>query len=309
MIKLTDLILEVTDRPKVIVMAGGAGVGKSYLLTQLGLSSLPQVNPDKYVEDPEHPAYNNLGAGARLADKEAEDLAASGTSFVWDTTASNPQKVKDLKDKGYDIYMIMVYTHPMISYISNFSRKRNIPGVAVFQTWRNVYQLIKEYYKITNGNMSIFINDRGGKFDKEIKAFDTAAKNGPEGIKDYLQRYNNDKGIEGSTFFKPVEMSSQEEDEFKKAIVGVDYDTKSRSETKALQQAFLKAYRNNGVGPGADKLKDAVKKYRDRKEKNDKRHEEVLDNIADMLFNPTFQELLKHSTPQEIDKNVQQFLA
>ena len=115
-------------------------MGKSYLLTQLGLSSLPQVNPDKYVEDPEHPAYNNLGAGARLADKEAEDLAASGTSFVWDTTASNPKKVQDLKDKGYNIYMVMVYTHPMISYISNFLRKRKVPGVAVFQTWRNVYQ-------------------------------------------------------------------------------------------------------------------------------------------------------------------------
>ena len=133
---------------EVIIMAGGAGVGKSYLLTQLGLSSLPQVNPDKYVEDPEHPAYNNLGAGARLADKEAEDLAASGTSFVWDTTASNPKKVQDLKDKGYDIYMIMVYTHPMISYISNFERKRNTPGSTVFLTWRNSYQKIKELQKI-----------------------------------------------------------------------------------------------------------------------------------------------------------------
>mgnify|MGYP001219086529 CR=1 FL=1 len=134
MIKLTEIILEQTGRPKAIIMAGGAGAGKSYLLGQLSLQSLPQFNPDKYVEDPEHPAYNNLGAGARLADKEAEDLAASGTSFVWDTTASNPQKVKDLKDKGYDIYMIMVYTHPMISYISNFTRdsERNVPAAAVF---------------------------------------------------------------------------------------------------------------------------------------------------------------------------------
>ena len=309
MIKLTDLILEATDRPKVIVMAGGAGVGKSYLLTQLGLSSLPQVNPDKYVEDPEHPAYNNLGAGARLADKEAEELAASGTSFVWDTTASNPKKVKDLKDMGYDIYMIMVYTHPMIAYASNFLRGRNVPGSAVFQTWRNVYQLIDQYNKITNGNMSIFINDRGGKFDKEIKAFDTAAKNGPQGIKDYLLRYNEENGIEGSTFFKPVEMSKQEEDEFKKATSNIDYDRSKRSEDKAIKQAFLKAYRANGVGPGDDQLKDALKKYRDRKIKNDKRSDEVLDNIADLIFSPLFQKKLEHSTPQEIDKNVQQFLA
>ncbi len=100
MIKLTDLILESTSGPKVVVMAGGAGAGKTYLLNQLNLSSLPQVNPDKYIEDPDHPAYNNLGQGARLADKEAEQLSDGGTSFVWDTTASNPKKIQDLINKN-----------------------------------------------------------------------------------------------------------------------------------------------------------------------------------------------------------------
>ena len=80
MIKLSELILERQSRPKVVIMAGGAGAGKTYLLNQLDLASMPIVNPDKFVEDPDHPAYNNLGAGARLADKEAEDLAASGTA-------------------------------------------------------------------------------------------------------------------------------------------------------------------------------------------------------------------------------------
>ena len=310
MIKLTDLILEQTNRPKVVIMAGGAGVGKTYLLNQLELGSLQQVNPDKYVEDPDHPAYNNLGQGARLADKEAEDLADEKTSFVWDTTASNPKKIQFFLDKGYDVYIVMVYTHPMISYISNFQlRKRNIPASAVFQTWRNVYQLIDQYNKMTKGNLSIFVSDRGGKYDKEIEAFNTAAKNGTKGIKDYLSNYNEKHGIEGSTFFKPVEMSKQEEEEFLKAARDVDYDRSHRSEDKAVKQAFLKAYRANGVGPGDDKLRDAVKKYRDRKEKNDKRAEEVLENIAEMLFSPLFQKKLEHSTPQEIDSKVQQFLA
>ena len=147
MIRLSELILERQSRPKVVIMAGGAGAGKTYLLNQLDLASMPIVNPDKYVEDPDHQAYNNLRAGARLADKEAEDLSIDKKSFVWDTTASNPAKVKDLANKGYDIYMVMVYTHPMISYISNFNRKRNIPSAAVFSTWRNVYQLINDYNK------------------------------------------------------------------------------------------------------------------------------------------------------------------
>jgi len=309
MIKLTDLILEATTRPKVVIMAGAAGAGKTFLLNQLSLDSLRQVNPDKYIEDPDHPAYNNLGAGARQADKEAEDLADEKISFVWDTTASNPEKVQSFLNKGYDVYIVMVYTHPMIAYAANFARKRNVPGSAVFSTWRKVYQLIDQYNKMTKGNMSIFVSDRGGEFDKEVEAFNTAAKNGPAGIKDYLKKYNEENGIEGSTFFKPVEISTQEEEEFKKATSNIDYDRDKRSEDKALKQAFLKAYRANGVGPGDDQLKVALKKYRDRKEKNDKKADEVLDNIADLIFSPLFQKKLEHSTPQEIDKKVQAFLA
>ena len=311
MIKLTEIILEATGRPKVVIMAGGAGAGKTYLLNQLSLSSLPQVNPDKYVEDPDHPAYNNLSQGARLADKEAAELADSKTSFVWDTTASNPKKVKELIDKGYDVFMVMVYTHPMISYISNFTRdsERNVPGSAVFSTWRNVYQLIADYDKITNGNLAIHVSDRGGKYTKEIEAFNTAAKNGPSGIKDYLERYNEANSIKGSSFRKPIELSTQEEEEFKKHIGSLDYDKDSYGEDRALKKAFKDAYDKNGVGPGLDKMKEVLKKYRVRKAKQDEKETEVLDNIADMLFNEKFQKLLQHSTPKEIDQKVQAFLA
>lgn len=307
--KLTQIILEAKDRPKVVIMAGGAGVGKSTLLNKLELGSLPIINPDKYVEDPEHPSYNNLSQGARLADQEAEELSSNKESFVWDTTASNPKKVKELLDKGYDAFMVMVYTHPMISYISNSKRERKVPSAAVFSTWRNVYQLISEYSKMLGGNIAIYINDRGGEYNKEIESFNTAAKNGPQGIKEYLQKYNQQHGFEGSTFFKPVEMSQEEEEEFKRATADVDYDRENRSEDKAVKQAFLKSYQANGVGPGDDKLRDAVKKYRTAKEKRDRNEDDILENIAEMLFSPVFQELLQHSTPQEVDQKVQEFLA
>ena len=41
----------------------------------------------------------------------------------------------------------------------------------------------------------------------------------------------------------------------------------------------------------------------------EKKSDAVLDNIIDMIYNPTFQEKLKHSTPREIDQKVQAFLA
>ena len=311
--KLSDIILgEQTNRPKTVIMGGGAGSGKTYLLSQLNLDSLTQFNPDKYVEDPDHPFHNNLGAASRQIAKNVEAAANVNTSFVWDTTASGKEFDRifnNLLKSGYDVYMVMVYTHPMISYISNFKRGRNIPALSVFTTWRNAYKKIENFRNKLKGNLSIFVNDRGGEFKKEVDAFNTAAKNGVNGIKDYLKAYNEKTGAGKSSFFKPVEMSDQEEQEFNKAVVNVDWNKNNRSEDKALKQVFLKSYKKIGAGPGEDKLKDAVKKYREKKEKLDKDYDAVLDSIADMLFNPTFQDLLQHSTPQEIDQKVQNFLS
>ena len=313
MIKLADLILENRGRPKAIIMAGGAGAGKTYLLNQLSLDSLTQFNPDKYVEDPDHPYYNKLGPASNQVAKDVAAAAESKTSFVWDTTASGKRFEKQLQDilnLGYDVYMVMVYTHPMISYISNFSRvERAVPADAVFSTWRNVYQKIAEYDKILKGNLSIHVSDRGGKFKKEVEGFDTAAKNGLSGVKDYLENYNEKNGIGGSTFFQPVEMSKEEEEEFLKHVGSIDWDKDNRSEDKAVKNAFLKAYRKNGVGPGQDVIKDAIKKYRKSKEDRDTRADEVLDNIVDMIYNPKFQEKIQHSAPKEIDQKIQAFLA
>ena len=311
MIKISDLILERQSRPKAVIMAGGAGAGKSYLLNQLELDSLTQFNPDKYVEDPDHPYHNNLGAASRQVEKDVLAAAKSKISLVWDTTASGAkfdENLDKLLKAGYDVYMVMVYTHPMISYISNFKRGRNIPASSVFTTWRNAYQKIGDFDKKLKGNLSIFVNDRGGEFKKEIEGFNTAAKNGVNGIKDYLKAYNDRTGAGKSSFFKPVEMSRQEEQEFEKAVANVDFDRDNRSEDKAIKQAFLKSYQKIGTGPGEDKLRDVVKKYRDKKEKTDKDNDAVLDSIADMLFSPKFQEKLKHSSPQEIDQKVQAFL-
>ena len=98
--KLIDILAEAArSKPKAVIMAGGAGVGKSTLLNKLDLASLPLVNPDKYVEDPDHPAHNNLAQGSRLADQEAEELSSNKESFVWDTTASNPKKVERMLHK------------------------------------------------------------------------------------------------------------------------------------------------------------------------------------------------------------------
>lgn len=237
-----------------------------------------------------------------------EAAAEKGTSFVWDTTASNPSKIKDLLNRGYEVYMIMVYAHPMISYIANFQRDRALPTVAVFSTWRNVYQLISQYQDMLGDNLSIFINDRGGKFNKEIEGFNRAAERGVNGIKEYLKLYNEKMGAGKSSFFTPVKMSSEEEEAFNKAIADIDYDRDHRSEDKAIKKEFLKFYQKNGVGPGDDQLIKARDKFRTNKAKSEKRSDDVLENIAEMLFSSDFQKLLKSSSVSDIDKKVQKFL-
>jgi len=313
MIKLSHIILERSDQPKAVIMAGGGGVGKSYLLNQLSLDSLEQYNPDKYVEDSEHPYYNKLGPASNQVAKDVAAAAESNQSFVWDTTASGARFMSQLDDmisKGYGIYMVMVYAHPMISYAANFERsERSLPSVAVFSTWRNAYQLIGEYQEKLNGNLSIYVSDRGGKYSKEVEDFNKAAEAGVDGIKEYLRAYNEETGAGKSTFFKPVEMSKEEETAFNQAVQNVEFDNNNRSEDKAVKTAFLKAFQKNGVSPGDDKLKAVVQKFRDNKEKSDQKNNDILENIAEMIFSPTFQELLKHSEVREIDKNVQSFLA
>lgn len=308
--KITELILEGRNKPKLVIMAGGAGTGKSYLLNQLDLGSLHLVNPDKYVEDPDHPAYNKLNPGVAAANKEADQLTDEKASFVWDTTASNPEKVKGILAKGYDIYMVMVYTHPVIAYISNAKRARRVPSSAVFKTWRNVYNLIEDYNKMLKGNLSIFVNSRSGEFDKYIEEFNTAAKNGAAGISDYLETLNKKLDLEtGSTFRDPYQMSKQEEQEFYNAVKNIDYDTSNYSEDRALKKYFTDWYRKNGAGPGDDKMLKKLASHRKEKERTANTNKQVLDNIGELLFSPVFQEKLVHSTPAEIDSKVQNFLA
>ena len=308
MIKLSTLILEATGGPKAVIMAGGAGAGKTYLLNQLNLDSLPLVNPDKYIEDPDHPAYGKLTPGTIAADKEAAELISNKQSFVWDTTASNPKKVKEMLASGYKVFMVMVYTHPMQAYISNFQRERNVPASAVFSTWRNVYQLIDDYIKITKGNFSLFVNIRK-EFEDDIKRFDTAAKNGKEGIKDFLTKYSEENSIGSSSFRDPIELSAEVQQEFDKATSHMDYDRDNYSEDRGLKKYFSDWYEKNGVGPGDDKMDKKLKSIRRNKEKSAQRYDDVLENIAELLYSPIFTSKLVSSTPREIDSKLQDFLA
>jgi len=204
--KLTDLIFEADGKPKAVVMAGGGGAGKSTFLKQVK-TDIPVLNPDKYVEGQDM----HLAVASKMVEKEVEEMVAQRKSFIWDTTASNPAKVQGLLEAGYDVMMVMVYTHPIISFISNFQRERKIPKIGVLSTWAGSYSLIEQYRKMLGSNFHLVSNTRGGQYDKEIKGFNAAAQKGGEALKDYLESL----GMETkSTFSKEVDMDKEDAEAF-----------------------------------------------------------------------------------------------
>ena len=104
------------------------------------------------------------------------------------------------------------------------------------------------------------------------------------------------------------EMNDEEEQEFAKATANIDYDRSNYSEDRGMRKYFGDWYRKKGIAPGEDRLEKALASIRRRKENDAKRAKQVLADIAEMIFNPTFQESLVHSSPAEIDKRVQEFL-
>lgn len=313
MIKLSDIILEQTGKPKAVVMAGGAGAGKSYLLNQLGLEGLKNYNPDTYVEDENHPFFNNLSAASGQVDKDVKTASETGESFIWDTTASNPSKVRDLLAKGYDVFMVMVYTHPMVSFLANFSRDRRIPKAGVFSTWKSVYKLIDDYQNLLGDNFALFVNLRGGKYDKEVADFNKAAEKGAQGIEDYLQSYMEAHGGREafkSTFSKPFKLPNDLEKEFRTLAANTSADLEDESTYKALAKDFQKYHHHFQSGKyGADRIQDKYDKLLVTKDKLAQNALADLGDISQTLFDPNFQDLLKSSSVKEIDSKIQRFLA
>jgi predicted kinase len=193
MIKLLELLKEVmAPKDKMIIMAGAAGSGKSTLISKIE-SATPGfeiINPDKYVEDKDSPMYNNLmHSSMQVDDKYVPDALANHKSFIWDTTASNANKLfgglykrKEVpgllnQHPDYDVMMIMVYAHPIVSFLRNFKRERRVPRIGVISTWNSVYGNI-DTYKSKLGDNFVMYQAPDDEYQTEINEFNEAVKQG-----------------------------------------------------------------------------------------------------------------------------------
>jgi hypothetical protein len=63
--------------------------------------------------------------------------------------------------------MIMVYAHPIVSFLRNFKRERKVPKMAVLSTWNSVYGNI-DTYKSKLGDNFVMYQAPDEEFAKEI---------------------------------------------------------------------------------------------------------------------------------------------
>lgn len=311
--KLMEALLsEEKARPKALIMAGGAGTGKTHMVNTLKKAgAIPEgittFNPDNYVEDKKSPAYNNLSMATAMTDKAASDHAYEGQPFIWDTTANNPDKtVNDVRAKGYDVMMIMMITHPAISLLKNFERERNIPKIAVFETWMRSFDLIGYYSKLLKDNFVIVPNMMGGSYDAEVRKFNHAAKRGGEGLLEYIDSLGELK----SSFRKPFEI----EDEtalaaYEELVKPLRLDPSDEDMTKNLKKHFMATWEKKGEGPTFDSMKKKVASIERNRDSAEKKYKEILDRIAKVVNSDQYDMVTKGTTDAHVISKVKKFFA
>ncbi len=206
MIKLFDLLQEITGKPKAIFLAGPAGSGKTYTLKQLlPVEKYQIINVDDTYEE----MLKSSGLGTNLKDFGPEELSQAAklmgsaqkitkekyakaleglNNVIIDGTgaASKPllKKKAELEALGYETMMLMLYVSPMTSLKRNSERERSLLPQIVLRTWRDTNKNI-ELYRQEFDDRFILINnnpeDADTSFDPNtIKKlyFDTAGFKG-----------------------------------------------------------------------------------------------------------------------------------
>lgn len=306
--KLLQIILEQSNKPKAVIMAGGGGAGKSFILDKLGLSGLNVYNPDKYVEK----QGQTLAAASSIVNKEVEKAVQDRESFIWDTTGGNPGKVQEIVEAGYDVAMVMVYTHPIISFIANFDRQeRSLPISAVLSTWRNTYSLIDTYQNMLGDQFYLIPNLRGDKYQREIEQFNKAARAGSEGIEDFLGNLKQeDPDRYKSTFSKPFELTDQEEIEaYQVSTKDLKFDREDKDMVKNLQKHFDGFWQKGKLPPSGSMEKKVAAIERGRVSSKEA-SKQVSSDISDMLNSDEFKEtVLSADSIEQVRSNLQSFLS
>jgi len=198
MIGLIPLLTELRSTPKAIILAGAPGSGKGSIIDELDLSNFKTLNLDdtiaalskqedftldqKATDAENRSKFMKAMAAAtkKLKDEDIPNSIANKESFVLDGTAASYNQTKklydQLKDNGYNVMMLYVYTDLETSLDRNEKRfeksggeDRSLMPSAVYRTWLQVYKNFDEYKKMFGDNFVSVANTGESETMKDIE--------------------------------------------------------------------------------------------------------------------------------------------
>ena len=203
-------------------MAGGAGAGKSTFVKQirpdLKSNNWIELNADKYIEDKDSPMYNNLGKASSYIEKqELPQTINKGQNFLYDTTGTNVNNIKNIVDSGYNTMMVMVYTSPIVSFLRNFKRERKVPTVGVLTSWNNVYKNLSTYKQMFGDNFFLVETGLTPEEAKMVEKFKQAYNSGE--LKQFFESLLKTGEYKSTFRADPAKQKTPEEIAKSKALV------------------------------------------------------------------------------------------
>ena len=198
MISLMQLLKEVQGKPVAILLAGAPGAGKGSVLRDLDLSGLKTLNLDDTIaalsktdgftlnqkaadaEDRSKFMKAMAAATKKLKGEQIPQAIANGESFILDgTSASKNQTIKlvnELKEAGYEVMMLYVYTDLETSLKRNQERfeksggedRSLLPG-SVLSAWKGVTQNFEDYQNLFGDNFISVANTGDSETMKDIE--------------------------------------------------------------------------------------------------------------------------------------------
>ena len=197
MISLIQLLKEVQDSPKAIILAGAPGSGKGTILKDLNLSKFKVLNIDDTIAALSKQDQFTLDQKTADAENRSKFMSAMQTatkqlktqdlpqtilnkeSFILDGTSSSSNQTLKLKSQleeaGYEVMMLYVYTELETSLKRNEERfeksggedRSLLPG-AVLGTWLMVAKNFPLYQQLFGNNFVSVSNTGNNETLKDI---------------------------------------------------------------------------------------------------------------------------------------------
>ena len=178
---------------KAFFMAGGPGSGKSYVVRKsTGGTGLKIVNSDEAFErllkqaglslkmpDDELIPRDKVRDKAKvLTDKRRINYVEGRLGLVIDGTGKDYDKItkqaSDLKQIGYDVYMIFVNTSLDVALENNQRRARTLKDSIVKDSWNQVQKNMGKFQRFFGGANFIIVDNN--EVDKDGRLFDACFK-------------------------------------------------------------------------------------------------------------------------------------